>query len=160
MIKKQQIKEEDLLLLSHLRKNARVTLTQLSKETKIPISTIHDKLKHQEIIQKNICLLDYALLGFSTQVHIFLKVGKEDKDKLIDYLLDHFNVNTIAKVNSGFDFLIEGIFRNIKDIEDFVEDLELAYKIKAKQVFYIIYEITKEQFFTNPDRVIGMGVEK
>ena len=37
-----QISKKDLLLISHLRQNARETMTNVSRSTGIPISTIFD----------------------------------------------------------------------------------------------------------------------
>lgn len=148
-------KDKELLLLSSLRRNSRATLTELSKSIGIPISTIHEKLKHrtQSVIKKNTCMLDYSKLGFNTIATMLLKVKKEEKDSVAEYLKGHFNVNSIYKINSDYDFMIEVIFTNIKDMEDFVEDLEDRFRIRGKQVFYIIDEIAKEQFLDSPEKL-------
>jgi len=49
--------------------------------------------------------------------------------------------------------MVEGIFKNIKDLEEFIETLEDRFKIKSKQVYYVIEEITKEQFFSKPEHI-------
>jgi len=151
MIGKNSFKKKDILLLANLRKNGRATLTELSQRTDVPISTVHDKLKNQSIIKKYTCILDFTKLGFTTTANIFLRVKKEDKDMLRQHLLTHFNVNSLYKINSGFDFLVEGIFRNIKELEEFTEEVEAKFGVRQKQVYYIIDEIAKERFFENPD---------
>ena len=58
--------QKELLIMSHLRENSRKNLTKISKETKIAVSTIFDKIKKYEggIIKKHTCILDFTKLGF------------------------------------------------------------------------------------------------
>jgi len=149
------MKEKDLLLLANLRANARETLTNISKKTKIPISTIFDKLKlHEEnIIKKHTAIVDFSKLGFNTRVNMTLKVNKSERDDIRAFLSKHQNINSVYKINNGYDFLVEGIFRHIKDLEDFTEDLEERFKIKNKQVYYIVEDITREDFLAHPNLI-------
>ena len=45
--------------------------------------------------------------------------------------------------------MVETIFKNIKELEEFLEVLEDRFTIKTKQVYYIIDEISKEKFFSD-----------
>jgi DNA-binding Lrp family transcriptional regulator len=144
-------KRKDLMILVEMRKNARAQLTEISKKTKIPISTIYDRLKNNSngVITKNVSILNFDLLGFNTIATICLKCGKNDKKNIFEFLLNHQNINSLYKINNGFDFMFEAIFRNIKELEEFMEKIEENYVIKSKQVFYIIDFIKKEEFFSN-----------
>jgi Lrp/AsnC family transcriptional regulator, regulator for asnA, asnC and gidA len=152
--------KRDLLLIANLRTDSRQSLTDLSRKTGIPVSTIHDRLKSQPLIRKSTCLVDFSKLGFLTKVHIFLRVKKEEKDRLRDYLLSHFNVNAVAKVNSGWDYYSEAIFRNVKALEEFMEELEDRFTVRGKQVLFIIDEIDQELFMSrNEDVELLLGVQ-
>lgn len=142
--------KKELLLIPHLRRNSRETLTRLSKKTGIPISTIFDQLKKTDIIAKHTCLLNFNNLGFNTRANIMLKVNRGERELIKDYLAKNNNINTVYKTNNGFDFMIEVIFKHIKDLEDFMEILEEKFSIKSKQVFYIIEDIKREGFMTDP----------
>jgi Lrp/AsnC family transcriptional regulator, leucine-responsive regulatory protein len=144
---------KDLLILAHLRNDARITLTNLSKKTNIPISTIYDRLKMQEegFIQKHTTLIDFAKLGYNTRANITLKVDREQREAIKEYLIKHQNVNSVYKINSGYDFLIETVFKNIKDLEDFMEILDQKFKITDSQTHYIINDIKREAFMANPE---------
>lgn len=146
--------KKELLVITHLRQNARETLTRLSKKTGIPVSTIFDQLKRTDVINKHTCLLNFSNLGFNTRANIMLKVNREDRELVKDYLAKNTNINSVYKTNNGFDFMIEGIFKHIKDLEDFMETLEEKFPIKSKQVFYIIDEIKREGFMTDPTFLI------
>jgi DNA-binding Lrp family transcriptional regulator len=152
-LKKTELRKKEILLLAHLRKNGRATLTGLSPIIKVPVSTLHDKLKSQNVIKKHTCIVDFTSLGFTTTATILLKTKKEEKDELRRFLLQHKNVNSVYKINSGFDYLIEGIFHNFVELESFVEEVEEAFSIRGKQVFYVIEEVCKEIFFADPARV-------
>ncbi len=143
----------DMKILSHLRQNSRETLTRISRLTKIPISTIYDKLKGNEqgVILKHTALIDFSKLGFNTRVNLLIKVNKKQRDELRSYLMTQHQVNSVFRINNGYDFLMEGIFREIKDLEDFNERLEDRFDIKGKQTYFIIDEIQRESFLSQPE---------
>jgi len=145
------LNQKDILLISNLRNNARETLTRISKRTNIPISTIYDKLKSYErnLIRKHTSLLDFNKLGFNARANIMIKVERSVRDEIKDYLIKHQNVNSVYKINNGFDFLVEGIFKHMKDLEDFMENLEDKFEIKNKQIHYIIEDIKRESFMSD-----------
>lgn len=143
----QNLNDKDLLIIRELRKNSRATLTEMSACTKMPISTIHERLKSQDVIKRHTCLLDFSKLGFNTIVNIFMRVHKPVRPQLKQFLLDHPNMNSVYKVNSGYDFMVEGVFRNIKEVEEFLERLE-EFKVKSKQIFFVVDELAKEKFMS------------
>ena len=145
------INKKDLIVISYLRQNARETLTRLSKKTHIPVSTIYDKLKLHEhdVITKYTSLLDFSKLGFNTRANIMLKVNRDKRDEVKDYLMKHQNINSVCKINNG-DFMIDVIFKHIKDMEDFIESIEQRFDIKDRQVYYIIDDIKRESFMSDP----------
>ena len=149
------IKKNELLLLSHLRRNARETLTKISRKTRLPISTIYDRLKLQEaeLIVKHTSLLDFAKLGFNTRVSIAIKVPRELRLSLEDYLQKHTSVNSLYKINNGYDFMAEGIFRRLKEFQEFIEVLEDKFPGMEKQMYYIVDDMKREEFLSNPDQV-------
>ncbi|MBU1205214.1 MAG: Lrp/AsnC family transcriptional regulator [Nanoarchaeota archaeon] len=146
------INKKDLIVISYLRQNARETLTRLSRKTHIPVSTIYDKLKlhEHELITKYTSLLDFSKLGFNTRANVMLKVNRDKRDEVKDYLIKNHNVNSVCKINNGFDFMVDVIFKHIKDMEDFIENLEQRFDIKDRQVYYVIDDIKRESFMSDP----------
>jgi DNA-binding Lrp family transcriptional regulator len=147
-----EVNYKELIIMSLLRENARETLTKMSKRTNIPISTIYEKIKSHEngIIQRHTCIIDFSKLGFHTRAALSIKVPKTKKEELKEYLCKHGNINSIYKINNGYDFWIECIFENIKDLEDFTEHIESNFMVK-KDVFYIIDDIKRESFMADPE---------
>lgn len=144
------LKQTDIKIIAALRQNARETLTNLSKSIKVPISTLYDRLKSHEssIITKHTTLLDFTKLGFNCRANIMLRTGRESREKLGSYLKAHPVINNLYKINNGYDFLAEGIFTNVKELEDFLEELEAMFQIEEKKTHYIIEDIKREEFMS------------
>ena len=149
------MKQKDLRMIACLRGNARETLTVMSRKLQIPISTIYDRLKQNEgnLIVKHTTLVDFGQIGFGTKAQIMLKAPKDRKDEVKEYLLKHFNTNRVFKVNNGFDFMVELICRNMKDIEDFLEEVDGRFDVRNCKVFYVIEDLKQEGFFADPSTV-------
>ncbi|MCX6709591.1 MAG: hypothetical protein NTV63_01385 [Candidatus Woesearchaeota archaeon] len=146
------ISKKDLLIISELRKNSRESLTNMSKKIHIPISTIYDRLRLNEggLIRKNTSLIDFSKIGFYTHANLLLKAeDHENKDALKEFLIKNHNINSVFRINNGFDFLAEGVFKHIKELEEFLENLEGKFKIQEKQVYYIIEELKREAFLSD-----------
>ena len=152
--------KKDLVVMAYLRQNARMKLTKMSRLAKMPVSTIFDRMKFHEggLIKGHICLLDFAKLGFHTRANIMFKVGKNDKEAMKEYLENSQNVNSIYKINNGYDFLVEVVFRSIHDLDDFLSLLEYKFEVKNKVVHYIIDDIKREAFLSNPDTIQVLGI--
>lgn len=146
------MKKQDLLVLSALRQNARLSLTKMSRATKVPVSTIYDKLKQYErdLIRKHTALIDFTKLGYNTRANLLVKVDRDQRDNMQEYLQAHKNVNSIYKINNGYDYMVELIFVHIKDLEDFMESLEKQFKILGQETYYVIDDIKREEFMSNP----------
>ncbi len=149
------VTKKDLMVLSCLRQNARETLTQMSRRIKMPISTIYDRLKFQErdLIKRHTTLLDFSRLGFSTRVHMALRVERTGRQGVESYLRSHPHINSLYKINNGYDFLIECIFKHLKDLQEFVEDIEERFPVIEKQLFYIVEDIKREAFLADPSQL-------
>lgn len=145
--------KKDLLILMELRNNSRETLTKISKKTAIPISTIFDKIRYYQgdLIKKHTILIDFSKLGFNARANIMVKVDKDAREEARNFLIKHQNINSVYKISNGFDFLIEGIFHNVKDVEDFLDYLESKFKLEQVEVHYIVEDIKKEAFMNNKE---------
>lgn len=142
--------KKDLKILAHLRNNSRETLTKISRVSGIPISTIFDRMKdfEQMLRCRNTVLIDFSRMGFNARVKIVVKAERESRDNVKNFLLKHPSINSVYKINNGYDFLFEGIFRNVKDLEEFLEELD-QFSISSKQVYYVIEDLQRESFLTD-----------
>ena len=123
-------------------------------------SSLYEKIKRSEgnIITKHTCLVDFTKLGFNTRAKIVIQAGTSGKAELLSFLVKHQNVNSVYKINNGYDFMIDGIFRNMRELEDFLEAVQEKFRIKRQETFFVIDDIKREAFLSDPsilDLVIG-----
>lgn len=147
------ISDKEMQMLAFLRQNSRMPLTKLSRKIDIPVSTIFDRLRsfrRDEIIKRNAIIFDFHKIGFTARASILISVEKYDRDKLVEYFVKHNNVNTLCHINNGYDFLVECVFETIRDLEQFTEQFESKFRIKAKEVHYIIDDLKREGFLADP----------
>ncbi|MEK6818709.1 MAG: hypothetical protein AABY10_02125, partial [Nanoarchaeota archaeon] len=79
-------------------------------------------------------------------VTVVVKTMFEKREDMLNYLLRHPNVNNVYRINNGFDFQYEAIFRNLKEQEDFMEDFENLFPIKKKEVYCVVDDVKREGF--------------
>ena len=146
------IETKDVVLLAHLRKNARATLTDISRETDVPVSTIFERLKGPlgKYIKRYTCILDNSQTGFTARATMIIRVDKEQKTEIGLFLQRHQNVNSLYRINNGYDFLADVIFRHMIELEEFIEMLETKFKVKHREVYFIIDEVKQEGFLSDP----------
>ncbi|MBI5392133.1 Lrp/AsnC family transcriptional regulator [Candidatus Woesearchaeota archaeon] len=147
------LSNKELLIIANLRENGRESLTLMSRKTAIPVSTLYERLKHYtgDVIKRHTCLLDFSKLGFHTRATFFLRVSREQRDQLQKILTNHKSVNSVYKLSHGFDFMAEGIFQELKDVNVFLDQVEKQVPLQDKQVYFIVDEIKEEEFLSCPE---------
>ncbi|NQU78756.1 Lrp/AsnC family transcriptional regulator [Candidatus Woesearchaeota archaeon] len=148
-------------LLMQLRLDGRQTLTQISKKIHMPVSTIFDRVKtnKNDIVQKYTCLLDFSKIGFNCRAQMVFRIKKDHRAEMQEFLLKHPNVNSAYKINNGYDFLVETIFRGMKEVDEFLEKIDERFKVQEKNVYYIIDDLAREAFMTDPIHAELIGIE-
>lgn len=146
-VKIKMLSEKDTKIISHLRKNSRMKLTELSQAIGIPVTTLYSKLQNYEkdLIKKHTSLICFSQLGYKS-VYFVLK-AKEKRKELQDFLQQHQNINSLLRTNYDTDFLLEGVFQNEKEVNDFLEELQEKFEPRI-QMLNVIEELRKEEFMS------------
>jgi DNA-binding Lrp family transcriptional regulator len=149
------IPKKDRLLLTHLRKDARIQLTKLSRLTGIPVSTLFDMLRRQECfaIKRHTALLDWDKLGCQARAVILMKVPAEKHEEVSRALGHDAAVNTLLRISNGYDFFIEGVFGTVRDAELWLATFERKYPGVTRQSHFIVDDVIREGFMSEPDLV-------
>ena len=139
------ITEKETILLKHLRQNSRKSLAKISEETSIPVSTLFDTLKKLEsnVIVKHVSLLNFSKLGYSLKM--CFAISTKQKQELKGFLIQSQNVNSLSSLMNGYDFYIECIFKDFKEMTEFKENLE-KFQIETIDETFIVDELKKEEF--------------
>ncbi len=147
--------KKEMLILSTLRLNARESLTKISKDTDIPVSTVYERLKNYEtrFIKKHTSIIDFNKLGFNTRVTIMLRAARDHREKLREHLLKDKSINSLYKINNGYDFMMEGIFSELRDVDNFLDKLESDFGVTERVVYYVVDELRREDFMSSPEYV-------
>jgi DNA-binding Lrp family transcriptional regulator len=147
------LKQKDRLILSHLRKDARRTLTDISRRTYIPVTTIYDHIKRYEkrFIKKHTSIIDFKKLGYNSKTAIAIRV-ETGKDDVLKFLLGSASVNSAYRLNSDFDFLVEVVGKNDQFIDEFVKGLKQQYKIADTLVLPISDDLKQEEFLAESEQ--------
>ena len=150
--KKPKWSEQDLLILHELRKNSRNSLVNIARITSIPTSSVFDKVNtlQKNLIRKHVSILDFSKIGYGLTAHYLLTASK--KAALKHFLLRHPNTNTISMVNNGTDYFVEAIFKNMKQAEEFSEELQ-QFGLKYYHEHYIAEEVKREDFLSKKDHI-------
>ena len=145
-------KRKDMIILSYLRHNARIQLTDLSRQSGIPVSTLFDKLKTTTpFIRKYTTLVNFQQLGFATRAMVVLKVKKNNREEVSQFIHHHKSINTAFKINNGCDYILDVLFNDMKELEDFLEHIQEQFKVEKQQVYYILDILKQEDFLSSPE---------
>lgn len=147
-------KKGELDILKLLRKDARMSLKEMSDKTGVPISTVYEKLRafKPDIVHQYTALINFRELGFPIQIYFLFKTKKENKEDVFHFLSQHGRLNSIYKINNGYDFLCQAYFETMHIAEECFFQLEERFGISKMQSFYILEELKKEDFFSGMQR--------
>ncbi|MFT4309359.1 MAG: Lrp/AsnC family transcriptional regulator [Candidatus Woesearchaeota archaeon] len=148
-----ELSRKDILLLSHLRENSRETLTRMSRKTGVPVSTLYDRLNYHngKLIKRFTSLIDFRILGYMIRVHMLVKVSHDSKEKMKEFLKRAYNANSVVSLNNDFDFLIDGIFKDMAELENFKEKLYSQANVERFKSFFVVDEVKSESFMAGHD---------
>jgi DNA-binding Lrp family transcriptional regulator len=119
----------------------------------MPVSTVFDKLKEYEkrFIKRHTALIDFSKMGFDVRVNIAIKAGQLKRAELQRFVTKSQHVNSVYKVSNDYDFMVEAIFANHKELQEFLDRVdELAMNRKE---FFIAEDLKREEFMASRNLV-------
>lgn len=148
----QMIPNKELVATAYLRQDGRMKLAELRRKTGVPVSTLYDWVKKRKClgVSRFTALLDFPSIGFATQATILLKAGKNGRKRLQEFLLHSAPVNSLMRINNGYDYLAECVFKDLFCLEEFCEQLEFEYSVKTKEIHLTVDELKREGFLADP----------
>lgn len=141
--------EKERQIISELRKDGRTSLSSISQNVHMPISTVYDKINRfhrEEVIKKYAVLVNFSKLDFHHQAQLVIKVAKPNRNNFLSYLQNNSAINSIHEINGGFDFLVETVHHDVKEYLAFVEELKERFEILELHSYQIVKEVEREKF--------------
>ena len=128
--KNNNLDKKDSAILVVLKENAKLSTQQISKKTRIPITTVHNRIKKLEkegIIKGYTVVLDNKKIGKPLAAHILVTVDykllkelKKSQYELAQQLLRHPCVESSAMITGASDIIIKIRAKDIDELNDFV----------------------------------------
>ena len=139
--------EQDKCIIAQLRKDARASLTSISKSTGITISTLFERLKQLrgQAITKFTCIVDFKRLGLHAHSLAVYSVSRANKKALQKYLRVHPNVNSVYRINHKYDFLVELVFDGLLAQEEFIDKTDELFGTRHHHIFYLVDILSREK---------------
>ncbi|HIH91914.1 TPA: Lrp/AsnC family transcriptional regulator [Candidatus Woesearchaeota archaeon] len=121
--------EKDRIILNVLRKEAKLSTKELSRKTKIPITTIHNRMKRMEgsgIIKGYTVVLDNQLTGnvisFVLISVMYRLPGGEviNQEELAKKVATHEMVEEVSIITGSMDLIAKVRANTVEDLNNFV----------------------------------------
>ena len=148
-----RLDEKDTKILELLKENSALTTSQISKKTKIPITTIHNRVKKMKqlgIIKNFTVNIDYEKIGKPLTAYILLtvnqnispnkKISQSDIGKKIKMFEDVESVDIVIGV---IDMLIKARVKTMHDLNNLITNkLREIEGVDKTQTMMVLEEIT------------------
>ena len=127
-MKKRKLDNQDMLILDHLQRDARITVRSLGKRTGIRPSTVHNRIQRlikTGVISRFTIKIDPEKLGENLTVFMFV-AGSLDK-YLDDNFLQQKYILEVHGITGEYDLLLKLRFKDMKHFNRFVIDFRERY---------------------------------
>ncbi len=125
-----ELDEKDQKILALLIEEGDLTSKKISKQLRIPITTVHHRIKRlqeQGVIKNFTVAVDYPKLGFLVSAYILVEVDYDQLKKekitqheLIVRLLKYPEIVTADIVTGETDIVIKVRMKTIAELDDFI----------------------------------------
>ena len=149
--------ESGIALLARLRRNARESLSSISRATGIPVTTLFYKLRmlERELMIAYTTLVDSAELGYGVRIWLVARASRKQSAAIERILRAHKNINNAYRVAgehglSAHEYLAEAVFRDYGTAQEFNRKIADA---GARVVLLAITsaDLKKEGFLTRAE---------
>ncbi|MHA1768202.1 MAG: Lrp/AsnC family transcriptional regulator [Promethearchaeota archaeon] len=117
--------QKDRLILNALRKDGSLSVAKLAKNTNLPSTTVHNRikrLKESKIIKNYTINIDKDRVYGNIVGFILIKVKNRDQREIVKELLKHDAVENAAIITGNTDIFIRIRVKSIEDLDTFILD--------------------------------------
>ncbi len=114
------------------------------------------RLHKKGVVAKNSCLLNFRQLGYKVVYFVLKSQATAQNAQLAEFLAAHCSTNSLMRTNYDSDFLAECVFRDEKEVGEFIDGLSTRFQVGI-QMLNVIEEIKKENFSMGTGTGSGTG---
>ena len=119
-----KLDDKDMDIMGLLKKNAKSTTQQISRELNIPITTVHNRIKKLEsegIISKYTVVLNQKKLGKTISARLAIRVTKlADQNKICNDLLNLEAVDRVYQITGNHDIVAKVCLSDIEELHSLI----------------------------------------
>jgi len=131
----------DLKIIRSLSGNARKPFKTIAKEIEVSDATVRKRVKRMVengIIKQFNLLLDYHKLGRIIKAFIGLRINPQRLRPLVDHLKENPDIQVLYRTTGNVDLFLEVIFRDMEELNDFLETELSVEGIMGTEVSVVI----------------------
>ena len=132
------IDETDLLILSLLKDNARISIKNIAEKTYLSSTAISariEKLEKAGYIEGYFTKINSHVFGLKIKAFIFLEIEPIQKQEFYPYIKACENVVECNCITGDYAMLIEVLFASTDELDHFIGELQHFGKTKTQIVF-------------------------
>lgn len=133
----------DFAILNELTSNARTSLKELAAQIKLSAPACAARLKRLEsdaTIVGYHAVLDYEKLGYEISAYVHVAVPPEKRDAFRTFIRARQQVITCDHITGVYSALMRVMFRNRRELCQFIEDVERFGKTQTQLVLSSMQE--------------------
>ena len=124
--------EKDKILLNELKKDSKRSVQELSKATKIPSTTVYNRIKALEeegIIKQYTVKLDNKKIG---RVQAFFEISLNPNTNVQEFIKKiRSQIDELYSVGGDFQFLVKATFSDLGGVYSFTAQLQQTKAVKT-----------------------------
>ncbi|MBD3309828.1 winged helix-turn-helix transcriptional regulator [Candidatus Woesearchaeota archaeon] len=143
---KRMVKEKERQIIEHMRQGKRFNISAIARRLNLPISTVSDRIRRieKDYVMKRISLLNFPSTGHYANALLAMKVEGQ-KDRMLEFLRQDRNVNSIYHTNTNFTFLVDVVCRQNHELVQWMTDVKDRFQAEILP-FHILKVEEKERF--------------
>jgi len=135
----------DAKILHALQENARITVSDISKKTGIPHTTIRLRIKRLEnigVVKGYVPLLDLKKLGYTAKAIVLIKTSPEEKyEKLADTFKKMENVRWIYSISGRMTGALMVIAKDMRELHETVLKIRRVPGVVDEETIVVMEEV-------------------
>lgn len=130
---KANLDKKDKKILEVLQKNARLPVSKIAKEVKMPADSVKYRIKRLEklgVIRFYHAVLNFALLGNPMYSYTFISLFSMEETKeneFINHLVAQPKITWISKTSGKWDFIIGTCTKDFKELDELIQEIRRRY---------------------------------
>lgn len=134
-----KLDNKDKEILKLLNQDSRISLSEISRKTRIPIDTIRyriEKLEKEKVFEYAI-VMNPNKIGYPIYDALYINLvnlTKEKEDELAKYTKEHKNFAYSAKTIGKYDFIAGIVAKDMKELQKIIQEFKTQFQDIIKEI--------------------------